>query len=68
MAIGSLVAYQIGESDGAVVASTMLLTTLSFFHLVGRTSWHAINATRSSDRRGDARAHPAQTLRDRSYC
>jgi Ca2+-transporting ATPase len=34
MTIGSLVAYQIGDSqDNALVASTMLLTTLSFFHL-----------------------------------
>jgi len=34
MTIGSLVAYQIGHSmDGAVVGSTMLLTTLSVFHL-----------------------------------
>jgi Ca2+-transporting ATPase len=33
MAVGALVAYQIGESDGAVIASTMLLTTLSLFHL-----------------------------------
>ncbi len=34
MAIGALVAYQIGESDGALFASTMILTTLSFFHIV----------------------------------
>ena len=35
MTIGSLAAYQIGDHvDGAVVASTMLLTTLSVFHLV----------------------------------
>jgi Ca2+-transporting ATPase len=34
MAVGSLVAYRIGEiHDNAVVASTMLLTTLSLFHL-----------------------------------
>jgi Ca2+-transporting ATPase len=34
MTIGSLVAYQIGDDLGdAVLASTMLLTTLSFFHL-----------------------------------
>jgi len=34
MTIGSLVAYQIGhDMDGALVASTMLLTTLSLFHL-----------------------------------
>ena len=34
MTIGSLVAYQIGDDqDGAVVAATMLLTTLSVFHL-----------------------------------
>ena len=33
MAAGALIAYQIGESDGAVIASTMLLTTLSLFHL-----------------------------------
>ena len=35
MATGALVAYQIGEDEGAVVASTMLLTTLSFFHVIG---------------------------------
>jgi P-type Ca2+ transporter type 2C len=35
MAVGALVAYQIGESDGAVVAFTLLLTTLSLFHLAG---------------------------------
>ena len=34
MAIGTLVAYQIGEANFSVpVASTMLLTTLSLFHL-----------------------------------
>ena len=34
MTVGSLVAYQIGEhQDGAIVAATMLLTTLSVFHL-----------------------------------
>ena len=34
MTIGSLVAYQIGDDqDGAVVAATMLLTTLSLFHV-----------------------------------
>ena len=36
MTVGSLVAYQIGEDHGgAVVAATMLLTTLSIFHLFG---------------------------------
>ena len=36
MTVGSLVAYQIGDDqDGAVVAATMLLTTLSLFHVVG---------------------------------
>jgi Ca2+-transporting ATPase len=35
MTVGSLVAYQIGEHRGdAVLASTMLLTTLSLFHVV----------------------------------
>lgn len=35
MTAGSLAAYQIGnDMDGAVVASTMLLTTLSLFHVV----------------------------------
>jgi Ca2+-transporting ATPase len=35
MTVGSLVAYQIGDDmDGAVVAATMLLTTLSVFHVV----------------------------------
>jgi len=34
MTVGSLVAYQIGDSqDGAVIGATMLLTTLSLFHL-----------------------------------
>jgi P-type Ca2+ transporter type 2C len=34
MTVGSLTAYQIGESQfGPAVASTMLLTTLSLFHL-----------------------------------
>jgi Ca2+-transporting ATPase len=35
MTVGSLVAYQIGHDHGPVVASTMLLTTLSLFHLTG---------------------------------
>jgi Ca2+-transporting ATPase len=36
MTVGSLAAYQIGEDHGgAVVAATMLLTTLSVFHLFG---------------------------------
>jgi Ca2+-transporting ATPase len=35
MTIGSLVAYRLGEDHGPVVASTMLLTTLSLFHLAG---------------------------------
>ncbi|WP_426564829.1 cation-translocating P-type ATPase [Angustibacter sp. McL0619] len=34
MTVGSLVAYQLGHDDGAVVAATMLLTTLSLFHVV----------------------------------
>ena len=34
MTVGSLVAYQIGNEDGAVVAATMLLTTLSLYHVV----------------------------------
>ena len=35
MTAGSLAAYQIGhDQDGAVVAATMLLTTLSLFHVV----------------------------------
>jgi len=35
MTCGSLAAYQIGkEQDGALVAATMLLTTLSIFHIV----------------------------------
>src|SRR4051812_23450620 len=34
MTVGSLVAYQIGDDqDGAVVAATMLLTTLAVFHV-----------------------------------
>jgi Ca2+-transporting ATPase len=34
MTVGALVAYQIGESqDGVALAATMLLTTLSLFHL-----------------------------------
>ncbi|GAA4731398.1 cation-transporting P-type ATPase [Nocardioides endophyticus] len=36
MTVGSLAAYQIGEDHGGpVVAATMLLTTLSIFHLFG---------------------------------
>lgn len=36
MTVGSLAAYQIGdEQGGAILAATMLLTTLSLFHLVG---------------------------------
>jgi Ca2+-transporting ATPase len=36
MTVGSLVAYQIGAGQGgAVVAATMLLTTLALFHLFG---------------------------------
>ena len=35
MTVGSLAAYQIGhDQDGAVVAATMLLTTLSLYHVV----------------------------------
>ncbi len=35
MTVGSLVAYQIGHRDeGTIVAATMLLTTLSLFHVV----------------------------------
>jgi Ca2+-transporting ATPase len=35
MTVGSLVAYQVGDGrEGAVVAATMLLTTLSLYHLV----------------------------------
>jgi P-type Ca2+ transporter type 2C len=34
MTVGSLVAYQIGDADdGPAVAATMLLTTLSLFHV-----------------------------------
>ena len=33
MTIGSLAAYQIAEDDGPVIAATMLLTTLSLFHV-----------------------------------
>jgi Ca2+-transporting ATPase len=33
MTCGSLAAYQIGDQDSTVVAATMLLTTLSLFHL-----------------------------------
>jgi Ca2+-transporting ATPase len=33
MTVGSLVAYSIAEDDGPIVAATMLLTTLSIFHL-----------------------------------
>ncbi len=35
MTVGSLLAYQLGHDHGPVVASTMLLTTLSLFHLTG---------------------------------
>lgn len=36
MTVGSLAAYQVGHAHGGpVVGSTMLLTTLSLFHLVG---------------------------------
>jgi P-type Ca2+ transporter type 2C len=36
MTVGSLVAYQIGDRQGgAIVGATMLLTTLSLFHLFG---------------------------------
>ena len=35
MTVGSLVAYQIGDDQwGTLVAATMLLTTLSLFHVV----------------------------------
>lgn len=33
MTVGALAAYQIGEDHGGVVAATMLLTTLSIFHV-----------------------------------
>ena len=35
MSAGALVAYEIGEDEGPILATTMLLTTLSLFHLVG---------------------------------
>ncbi|KQW52624.1 ATPase [Nocardioides sp. Root1257] len=36
MTVGALAAYQIGDHQGdAILAATMLLTTLSLFHLVG---------------------------------
>jgi Ca2+-transporting ATPase len=36
MTVGALAAYQIGDDQGdAILAATMLLTTLSLFHLVG---------------------------------
>jgi P-type Ca2+ transporter type 2C len=35
MTAGSLAAYQIGHDHGPVVAATMLLSTLSLFHLAG---------------------------------
>jgi P-type Ca2+ transporter type 2C len=35
MTVGSLTAYQLGRDEGPIVASTMLLTTLSLFHLAG---------------------------------
>ena len=36
MTVGALAAYQIGDDqDGAIVAATMLLTTLSLFHVAG---------------------------------
>jgi hypothetical protein len=48
MTPGALVAYEIGDNRyDAVVASTMLLTTLSLFHLAPG-SWPATSATRSS--------------------
>ena len=67
MTIGSLVAYQIGDDqDGAVVAATMLLTTLSLFHvaaaLLCRDQLNTI-----FDRSADARRHAAAALR-RSRC
>jgi Ca2+-transporting ATPase len=34
MTVGALAAYQIAEDDGPVIAGTMLLTTLSLFHVV----------------------------------
>jgi Ca2+-transporting ATPase len=46
MTVGSLVAYQIAADDGARLASTMLLTTLSLFHLaaglLARDQWDTI--------------------------
>ena len=48
MTIGALAAYQIGDDAGdAVLAATMLLTTLSLFHLVGAL-FAATRSTRSS--------------------
>ncbi len=35
MTVGALAAYQVGHDHGPIVASTMLLTTLSLFHLTG---------------------------------
>jgi P-type Ca2+ transporter type 2C len=35
MTVGSLAAYRLGEDQGPVLASTMLLTTLALFHLTG---------------------------------
>ena len=46
MTIGALTAHQIGDADDAVVAATMLLTTLSLFHvaaaLLSRDQLHTI--------------------------
>ena len=51
MTVGSLVAYQIGhDQDGAVVAATMLLTTLSLFHVVGGAAVPATSSNTIFDR------------------
>ena len=63
MTIGSLAAYQIGDhQDGAVIAATMLLTTLSVFHVAGALLCRDQQNT-IFDRVGDPRRHAAQALR-----
>ncbi len=46
MTVGALTAYRLGEDQGPVVASTMLLTTLALFHfaaaLLARDPWNTI--------------------------
>ena len=73
MTVGALAAYQIGDDrGGAVLAGTMLLTTLSFFHLfaaflsrVSRTISDVAQGPRRCTPTGQAAGCPPKYLQTR---